>query len=105
MRLNYTHDRSFLWTDEKTLLIKDEDEADRPNIMKIHLLSKSCEEAFSPSDSTDTTLNPPSGPPGMVHQVLVAAPNALEGGQRGKHAASNMCKRGLPIAGNDREGV
>ena len=66
--------------------------------------SVSPEEAFPPSCSSDTALNPSSALPGMIHQVIVAASNAHEGGQLIDHMACNIPERGQAIAGNSREG-
>ena len=56
------------------------------------------EEAPSPLYSMDTTLNPPSDLPGMIHHIYMAVPIALEGRQLDNHVASNIHERGQPIS-------
>ena len=61
------------------------------------------EEAPSPSYFTDTALNSPSALPGMINQIHMAAPIALEEVQLDKHVEGNIPERCQPIAGNSRE--
>ena len=61
------------------------------------------EEASSPSCCLDTSLNPSSALPGMIHQVLVATSIAHEGDQLVDHMAHNIPKRDQAIAGYSRK--